>query len=67
MSRRRTRLVDPGSRPGPHDVIVTQKPDPGTWAAALKLAGGDRSRLRVNPDRSVTVRNPSHPRSTVKG
>ena len=37
--------------------VETVRPDPGLWREALYLAGGDASRLHIEPDGSVTVRN----------
>ena len=37
--------------------VETVRPDPGLWREALFLADGDASRLRIEEDGSVTVRN----------
>ena len=37
--------------------VQTARPDPGLWREALHIANGDASRLRVEPDGTVTVRN----------
>jgi hypothetical protein len=42
-------------RNGP--VIVVQQPNPIAWQIALRLAGGDVSRLRTDPDGSILVLN----------
>jgi hypothetical protein len=37
--------------------VQSVKPNPLAWQAALKIAGGNASRLRTQPDGSVIVRN----------
>ena len=37
--------------------VETVRPDPGLWREALFLADGDASRIQLEPDGSVTVRN----------
>lgn len=35
------------TRPKPKEVVVRNVAHPATWTQALKLAGGDKSRLKV--------------------
>jgi hypothetical protein len=37
--------------------VITTRPNPLAWQAALKIAGGDAKRLRAQPDGSVIVAN----------
>ena len=47
--------------PAPQPVTVV-KPDPAAWKLALKLAGGDATRLVVVSENEIVVSN--HPRGT---
>lgn len=53
---RRSRAKDPGSgsQSGP---VSSSKPNQSAWIAALRLAGGNAKRLKVNKDGSITVNN----------
>ncbi len=53
MGRRR-RLVDAPGSPPPAPVVTVPTP---AVREALRLADGDRRRLRINPDGSVTIHN----------
>jgi len=37
--------------------VTTVRASRAVWAAAVRLAGGDRRRLDIQPDGSVVVRN----------
>lgn len=51
----------PAARKTPVFPVEVITPHPLAWAEALRLAGGDVSRLRAQPDGSVVVRNPRQP------
>jgi hypothetical protein len=54
---RRTRRQTPATEPPTAPVAVELVIAPAALAAALKLAGGDRRRLRFERDGSVTILN----------
>ncbi|EWS99943.1 hypothetical protein N865_19700 [Intrasporangium oryzae NRRL B-24470] len=56
MSGRRTRLAPRVTRPAPQPVI-TLREDAEPMRTALRLAGGDRSRVRVVSETEVLVVN----------
>jgi hypothetical protein len=48
-------------------TIQTRQVNPGVWAAALELAGGDTGRLEVVSDTEVLVHNRPGRRSRHRG
>ena len=57
-SRRHIEPADDRRRNGP---VVSVRPDPAVWRAALREAGGDITRLQVQADGSVIVCNRQPP------
>ncbi|HTX28837.1 MAG TPA: hypothetical protein VME19_17675 [Streptosporangiaceae bacterium] len=58
----RRRIRDP-RRNGP---VITARVHPAAWQAALRLASGDRSRLRVQGPGSVLVINQGQARDPIE-
>jgi hypothetical protein len=54
---RAKRYTTPRDNRRKNGPVLRVKPDLGVWRAALRLAEGDASRLHVEPDGTVTVRN----------